>query len=72
MKSFRIKQELISTYLLIGGMITALVATFPWLVIITLALAYLAFLPVGYHMYRRGQRAKENPFIKMPKSENHP
>ncbi|MBL0337858.1 MAG: CDP-diacylglycerol--serine O-phosphatidyltransferase [Rhodospirillaceae bacterium] len=72
LKSFRIKQELISTYLLIGGMITALVATFPWLVIITLALAYLAFLPVGYHMYRRGQRAKENPFIKMPKSENHP
>ena len=72
LKSFRIKQELISTYLLIGGMVAALIATFPWLVIITLALAYLAFLPVGYHMYRRGQRAKENPFIKMPKSENHP
>ncbi len=72
LKNFRIKQELISTYLLIGGMVTALVATFPWVVIITFALIYLAFLPVGYNTYRRGPKAKESPVIKRDIPENHP
>lgn len=59
-KSFHIKQELIPTYLLVGGVITALIVTFPWIIIIILSITYLAFLPVGYNIYRQGQKTKNH------------